>query len=181
MSLYQRTKHIKAKYFLIKEYYDAGVIDIKFCPTDQMWADVLTKLLQGQKFRDMRVFLQNCPQDYEDDTEVVSPIVRQNSIQANKQRLKRLLRKPRYSRRSTGTQLKNKSTGTRKSTSTQLVRSTGTQLRSRSTGTRKSTSTLVVPSRSTSSPVGNNAWLGTARPVKLTWRVGVSGNKETKQ
>jgi hypothetical protein len=107
--------------------------------------------------------------------------VRQNNIQANKQRLKGLLRKPRYSQLSTGTQLKNKSTGTHKSTSTQLVRSTGTQLRSRSTSTCKSTSTLVVPSRSTSTRVGNNAWLGTARPAKLTWQVGVSGNKETKQ
>jgi hypothetical protein len=107
--------------------------------------------------------------------------VGQNSIQANKQRLKGLLRKPRYSRRSTGTQLKNKCTGTHKSTSTQLVQSTGTQLTNRSTGTCKSTSTLLVPSRSTSTPVGNNAWLGAARPVKLTWQVGVSGNKGTKQ
>ncbi len=109
------------------------------------------------------------------------PHVRQNNIQANKQRLKGLLRKPRYSQWSTGTQVKNKSTGTCKSTSTQLVRSAGTQLRSRSTGTCKSASTLVVPSRSTSTPVGNNARLGTARLVKLTWQVGVSGNKETKQ
>jgi hypothetical protein len=48
----KQTKHIKAKYFLIKDYYDAGEIDVKFCPTDEMWADVLTKQLQGQKFRD---------------------------------------------------------------------------------------------------------------------------------
>ncbi len=82
----------------------------------------------------------------------------QNSIQANKQRLKGLLGKPKYPRRSTGTQLKNKSTGT-----------------------CKSISTLLVPSKSTCTPVGNNAWLGTARPVKLTWQVGVSGNKGTKQ
>jgi hypothetical protein len=34
-----------------------------------MWADVLTKPLQGQKFRDMGAFLQNCPRDYKDDTE----------------------------------------------------------------------------------------------------------------
>jgi hypothetical protein len=34
-----------------------------------MWADVLTKPLQGQKFRDMRSFLQNCEWDYDDDTE----------------------------------------------------------------------------------------------------------------
>jgi hypothetical protein len=57
----RRTKHIKAKYFLIKDYYDAGKINVKFCPTDKMWADILTKPLQGQKFRDMRAFLQNCP------------------------------------------------------------------------------------------------------------------------
>jgi len=34
-----------------------------------MWADVLTKPLQGQKFKDMRAFLQNCPRDYDDDNE----------------------------------------------------------------------------------------------------------------
>ncbi len=39
------TKHIKAKYFLIKDYYDAGEIDVKFCPIDGMWADELTKPL----------------------------------------------------------------------------------------------------------------------------------------
>jgi hypothetical protein len=65
----KQTKHIKAKYFLIKDYYDAGEIDVKFFPTNGMWADVLTKPLQGQKFRDMRAFLQNCPRDYDDDTE----------------------------------------------------------------------------------------------------------------
>jgi len=65
----KRTKHIKAKYFLIKDYYDAGEIDLRYCPTDSMWADVLTKPLQGQKFRDMRAFLQNCSRDYDDDFE----------------------------------------------------------------------------------------------------------------
>ena len=44
-------KYIKAKYFLIKDYYDSGEIDLRYCPTDVMWADVLTKPLQGQKFR----------------------------------------------------------------------------------------------------------------------------------
>ncbi len=78
MSLSQHTKHIKAKYFLIKDYYDAGVINVKFCPTNQMWADILTKLLQEQKFRDMQAFLQNCPKDFEDSTEVVSPMMPQD-------------------------------------------------------------------------------------------------------
>jgi hypothetical protein len=66
----KRTKHIKAKYFLIKDYYESGEIDLRYCPTDVMWADVLTKPLQGQKFRDMRAFLQNCPRDYDDDVEL---------------------------------------------------------------------------------------------------------------
>ncbi len=61
------TKHIKAKYFLIKDYYDAGKIDVRFCATDKMWAEVLTKPLQGQKLRDMRAFLQNYPQDCNND------------------------------------------------------------------------------------------------------------------
>jgi hypothetical protein len=60
-------KHIKTKYFLIKDYYNSGEIDLNHCPTDVMWADVLTKLLQGQEFRDMRVFLQNCSWDYNND------------------------------------------------------------------------------------------------------------------
>ncbi len=59
----------QAKYFLIKDYYYAGEIDVEFCPTNDMWADVLTKLLQGQKFRNMHAFLQNCPRDYNDDVE----------------------------------------------------------------------------------------------------------------
>jgi hypothetical protein len=66
----KRTEHIKAKFFLIKDYYKAGEIDLRYCPTDVMWADVLTKPLQGQKFRDMRVFLQNCSRSYDDDIEL---------------------------------------------------------------------------------------------------------------
>jgi hypothetical protein len=55
------------KYFLIKDYYDRGEIDLWYCPTGEMWADILTKPLQGQLFRNMQVFLQNCSRDYDDD------------------------------------------------------------------------------------------------------------------
>jgi hypothetical protein len=64
------TKHIKANYFLIKDYYDSGEIDLPYCPTDVMWAEVLTKPLQGQKFRDMRGLLQNCSRDSNDGIEL---------------------------------------------------------------------------------------------------------------
>jgi hypothetical protein len=43
---------------------------MRYCPTDVMWADVLTKPLQGQKFRDMRGFLQNCSRSYDDNIEL---------------------------------------------------------------------------------------------------------------
>jgi hypothetical protein len=34
-----------------------------------MWADILTKPLQGAAFRTMRHHLQNCPVDYDDNVE----------------------------------------------------------------------------------------------------------------
>ena len=46
----KRTKHIKAKYFFVCRYHNASEIDLQYCPTEQMWADVLTKPLQGAIF-----------------------------------------------------------------------------------------------------------------------------------
>jgi hypothetical protein len=66
----KQTKHTKAKFFLIKDYCKAGEVDVRYCPTDVMWADVLTKPLQGQKFRDMRAFVQNCSRSYDDNIEL---------------------------------------------------------------------------------------------------------------
>ncbi len=60
----KRTKNIKAKYFFIRHFHHTGELDLQYCPTEQMWADVLTKPLQGAKFRLMRAFLMNCPVDY---------------------------------------------------------------------------------------------------------------------
>jgi hypothetical protein len=44
----KRMNHIKAKFLLLKDNYKAGEIDVRYCPTDVMWADVLTKPLQGK-------------------------------------------------------------------------------------------------------------------------------------
>ncbi len=52
------------------DYYETGEIDVRYHPTDVMWADVLTKPLQGQKFRDMRAFPQNCSRSYDDNIEL---------------------------------------------------------------------------------------------------------------
>ncbi len=52
MSSGKKTKHIKAKFFFIKDRV--------------VWADVMTKPLQGMDFRTMRLELMNCLVNYED-------------------------------------------------------------------------------------------------------------------
>ncbi len=44
------TKHIKVKYFLIKDKVDRDEITIEHCPTDQMWTDKNIKPKQGAVF-----------------------------------------------------------------------------------------------------------------------------------
>ena len=65
----KKTKHIKAKFFLIKDRVDDGEIKVIDCPTEVMWADIMTKPLHGTAFRVMRAELMNCPVNYEDPTE----------------------------------------------------------------------------------------------------------------
>jgi hypothetical protein len=69
MSSRKKTKHIKAKFFFIKDRVNEGEIKVIDCPTEEMWADVMTKPLQGTAFRVMRAELMNCPVHYEDPTE----------------------------------------------------------------------------------------------------------------
>ncbi len=64
ISASHRCKHIRAKYFLITDRYNSGDVDLEYCPTNEMWADVLTKPLQGDKFRQMQAILMNCPPNY---------------------------------------------------------------------------------------------------------------------
>ncbi len=51
MSSGKKTKHIKSKFFFIKDRVDSREIKVIDCPTEEMWADVLTKPLQGMAFR----------------------------------------------------------------------------------------------------------------------------------
>jgi hypothetical protein len=66
MSSGKKTKHIKAKFFFIKDRVDGGEIRVVDCPTEEMWADVMTIPLQGTAFRIMRSELMNCEINYED-------------------------------------------------------------------------------------------------------------------
>ena len=69
----RKTKHIKAKFFFIKDRIDSGEIKVTDCPAEQMWADVLSKLLQGIAYRTMRAELMNCPVNYEEEEDPDAP------------------------------------------------------------------------------------------------------------
>ena len=69
----KRSKYINVKYFFVKHYYHLGEITLTYCPNNLMWADILTKPLQGSTFCTMRAFLMNCPVDYSEDPAFISP------------------------------------------------------------------------------------------------------------
>ncbi len=60
----KKTKHIRAKFFFIKDRIDDGEMIVVNCWTEGMWADILPKPLQGKAFRMMRAKLMNCDEDY---------------------------------------------------------------------------------------------------------------------
>ncbi len=69
----KKMKHIKAKFFFIKDSVDSREIKVIDCPVEEMWADVLTKPLQGMAFRTVRAQLMNCAIYYEDEEEKTQP------------------------------------------------------------------------------------------------------------
>ena len=52
-----RTKHIKLRYFFVKQYLDNGEFELEYCPTESMVADILTKPLHGEIFKRLRAML----------------------------------------------------------------------------------------------------------------------------
>jgi hypothetical protein len=56
-----KSKHMKIRYFYIKEKVDETIINIQYRDTNRMWADLLTKpLTQKKKFFDCRSIIMNC-------------------------------------------------------------------------------------------------------------------------
>ncbi len=64
-----RTKPIKARYYFVKDKVEEGEVNIRYCPTKQMWSDILNKPKQGAPFRKDSVMLMNTPIDYNDRVE----------------------------------------------------------------------------------------------------------------
>ncbi len=55
----QRTRHLNIRYFFITDQVEQGNIVIRFCPTDGMIADFMSKPLQGDKFWKFRKEIMN--------------------------------------------------------------------------------------------------------------------------
>jgi hypothetical protein len=65
----KRTKHIKSRYFYIKDKVDSGEVSIEHRPTGEMYCDVLTKPKQGKGMCLDRAMLMNCDVNYDDEKE----------------------------------------------------------------------------------------------------------------
>jgi hypothetical protein len=55
----EATRHIKLKYYYITDLLSRGEVNVEYCETGGMLADVLTKPLQGERFRALRDKLLN--------------------------------------------------------------------------------------------------------------------------
>jgi hypothetical protein len=70
----KRTKHINMRYFFIKDVINRGEATVEHCPTKSMWADVLTKPMQGHEFFVMRSKLMGCPIHLSSPTAASRPV-----------------------------------------------------------------------------------------------------------
>jgi hypothetical protein len=75
----KHTKHIKVKYFFVKDKVDQEEVTIEHCSTAQMWTDINTKPKQGRVYRGFRGYVMGIPADYKDSDYVgkvtISPAV----------------------------------------------------------------------------------------------------------
>ena len=65
----KRTRHIKSRYFFIKDKVEQGEVKVEHRPTNEMWSDTLTKPKQGKGMRVDRAMLMGCEENYDDDKE----------------------------------------------------------------------------------------------------------------
>ena len=69
MSAGKNSKHIKNRFFLITDKIAQGDLEVRWCSTKEMRADINTKPLQGELFRVFRADMMGVPVNYDDDVE----------------------------------------------------------------------------------------------------------------
>ena len=68
----KRTRHFNIKYFFITDLIERGEVEIKYCPTDDMLADYMTKPVVGTKFMDFRDMILNTTSASKDSRSVLA-------------------------------------------------------------------------------------------------------------
>ncbi len=61
LSSLNRTNHIKARYYFVKDKIEEGEVDVRYCPTTEMWSDVLNKPNHSTPFKKDHAKLMNVP------------------------------------------------------------------------------------------------------------------------
>ena len=55
----KRSRHLDIRYFFINDLKEKGLVSIRYCPTEEMVADYMTKPLHGSKFTKFRNIIMN--------------------------------------------------------------------------------------------------------------------------
>ena len=54
-----RTRHVAIRYFWVKDRVESKEVEVVYCPTEEMIADILTKPIVGAQFIALRNMLLN--------------------------------------------------------------------------------------------------------------------------
>ena len=60
-SSHKATKHINIRYFFITDQINKKNVTVKYCPTDDLTVDFMSKPLQGAKFQKFKSMIMNIP------------------------------------------------------------------------------------------------------------------------
>ena len=58
----KRSRHLNIKYFFVTDLINRKQVSVKYCSTDGMLADYMSKPLTGGKFNKFRALIMNLPQ-----------------------------------------------------------------------------------------------------------------------
>ena len=58
----KRTRHLNIRCFFLTDQIEKGNMEVKFCPTDDMIGDFMSKPVQGEKYRSFRKDIMNLKQ-----------------------------------------------------------------------------------------------------------------------
>ena len=68
LSISKRNKHINNRYFFVIDRVSQCDLEIELLPTNRMWDDILTKLLNDISFKEFRAEIMNCLVEYEEES-----------------------------------------------------------------------------------------------------------------